>query len=56
MKSVKLNGKPYDKAYLTHSDLMAGGTIEFEMSSKPNRKRCIAPETKPYSMSDEAEI
>ncbi len=56
VKSVKLNGKPYDKAYLTHSDLMAGGTIEFEMSSKPNRKRCIAPETKPYSMSDEAEI
>ena len=53
IKSVKLNGKPYDKTYFTHSDLMAGGTIEFEMAAKPNRSRGIAPETKPYSLSDE---
>ena len=56
VKSVKFNGKPYNKAYLTHDDLMAGGTLEFEMASKPNRKRCLAPETKPYSLSDETEI
>ena len=34
IKSVKLNGKPYDKAYITHSDLMAGGKLEFQMSSR----------------------
>ena len=52
IKSVKLNGKPYDKAYITHSDLMAGGKLEFEMSSKPNKRRCISADTKPYSLSD----
>ena len=53
IKAVKLNGKPYDKAYITHSDLLAGGTLDFEMSSKPNKRRCISPDTKPYSLSDE---
>ncbi|MDE6528135.1 MAG: glycoside hydrolase family 92 protein, partial [Muribaculaceae bacterium] len=53
IKSVKLNGKPYDKTYITHGDLMAGGTLEFEMTSKPNRKRCLSAASKPYSLSDE---
>ena len=53
VKSVKLNGKPYDKTYLTHADLMAGGTLEFDMASKPNKRRGIAPDTKPYSLSAE---
>ena len=51
VKEVKLNGKPYDKLYLTHSDIMAGGTLEFFMSSTPNKKRCITT-GKPYSLSD----
>ena len=51
VKAVKLNGKPYDKLYLTHADIMAGGTLEFVMSSTPNKKRCITS-GKPYSLSD----
>lgn len=51
VKEVKLNGKTYDKLYLTHSDIMQGGTLEFVMSSSPNRKRCITT-GKPYSLSD----
>lgn len=31
-----LNGKPYDKAYITHTDINAGGTLVFEMGSTPN--------------------
>ena len=50
-RQVKLNGKPYDKLYLTHADIMAGGTLEFVMSSTPNKKRCIKT-GKPYSLSD----
>jgi predicted alpha-1,2-mannosidase len=38
IQSVRLNGKPYDKTYLTHDDIMAGGTIEFTMGDMPNRK------------------
>ena len=47
---VRLNGKPYTKLYLTHADILAGGTLEFVMSSKPNKKRGLKPEDKPYSM------
>ena len=51
VKEVRLNGKPYDKLYLTHADIMAGGTLEFVMSPTPNKKRCITT-GKPYSLSD----
>lgn len=37
IKSVKLNGKPYTKAFITYQDIMKGGMLEFEMSSKPNK-------------------
>lgn len=52
VKEVRLNGKRYDKAYITHDDIMNGGTLEFVMSDRPNKSRCIKPETKPYSLSD----
>ena len=51
VKEVRLNGKTYDKLYLTHSDIMQGGTLEFVMSSTPNKKRCVTT-GKPYSLSD----
>ena len=51
VKEVRLNGKLYDKLYLTHADIMAGGTLEFVMSATPNKKRCITT-GKPYSLSD----
>lgn len=31
VKSVKLNGKPYKKNYITHADILRGGTLEFVM-------------------------
>lgn len=52
VKEVRLNGTRYDKAYITHDDIMNGGTLEFVMSDRPNKSRCIKPETKPYSLSD----
>ena len=50
VKRVLLNGKPYSKTYITHADLVAGGTLEFIMDSKPNKKRGLAAEDKPYSL------
>ncbi|MEO8786786.1 MAG: glycoside hydrolase domain-containing protein, partial [Chitinophagaceae bacterium] len=38
IQSIKLNGKPYQKLYITHADMVKGGTLEFEMGSKPNQK------------------
>jgi len=34
VKSVKLDGKPYDKKTISHADIMRGATLEFEMYSK----------------------
>lgn len=47
VKSMKLNGTPYKKSFITHSDLVNGGELVFEMSNKPN-KNSSAYE-KPYS-------
>jgi predicted alpha-1,2-mannosidase len=37
IKKVLLNGKPYDAAYIDHTTIMAGGTLEFIMSDIPNK-------------------
>ncbi|MDO4164206.1 MAG: GH92 family glycosyl hydrolase [Bacteroides sp.] len=35
IRSVKLNGRPYDKSYITHEQIMDGSVFEFEMTSVP---------------------
>jgi putative alpha-1,2-mannosidase len=49
---VRLNGKPLTQAYLTHQQLLQGGTLEFDMSSHPNKKLFQSPNSKPYSLSE----
>ena len=34
IQNIKLNGQPYDKAWLDHADIVAGGTLEIEMGNK----------------------
>ena len=50
VRSVRLNGKPLSRLYLTHEELTKGCTLEFEMSERPNRKRGLSPADKPYSL------
>ena len=38
IQSISLNGKPYNKLYIKHAEIMKGGTLEFEMGSKPQKK------------------
>ncbi len=47
VKSIKLNGNSYNKSFITHSDIVNGGELVFEMSSKPNKKS--SSYQKPYS-------
>ena len=35
IKSCKLNGKPLNRCWLRHGEIIGGGTLEFEMTSKP---------------------
>ncbi|MCL6267084.1 GH92 family glycosyl hydrolase [Flagellimonas myxillae] len=36
IQSVKLNGAPLERSYITHKELMAGGKLEFFMGPEPN--------------------
>lgn len=51
VKSIKLNGKPYTKAYITYDDIKDGAELAFEMTSTPNKKRIFSEDEKPYSLS-----
>ena len=35
--SVTLNGKPLDRAFLRHEEIMAGGELHFTMQAQPNK-------------------
>ena len=50
IKSCKLNGKPLDRCWLHHSEIVDGGTLEFEMGPKPTAWATAGP--LPPSMSD----
>ena len=55
IQSAKLNGKPWDKPWLSHADLGLGGQLEFEMGPAPNEKWGSALRDAPPSMSAPAE-
>ena len=38
IQSAKLNGEPYNKSWITHQEIVNGGTLVFEMGSKPNKE------------------
>lgn len=38
VQKVLLNGKPLNRRYITHAEIMNGGTLSFYMSAKPVRK------------------
>lgn len=47
--SMTVNGRPYDRNYLEHTELIKGGSIVYQMQAKPNRKRGISDKALPYS-------
>ena len=51
VNSLTLNGKPYSKNYIKHSDLMQGAQFVYNMSAKPNYSRGTAESDAPYSFS-----
>jgi predicted alpha-1,2-mannosidase len=50
IQSATLNGKPYTKNFITHNDLIKGGTLKLEMSNKPNEQRGLSADDKPFSL------
>ena len=54
IQSAELNGQPLSRNWITHAEIIAGGTLRFVMGPKPNLSRGIAPADKPYSLSPPA--
>lgn len=50
IQTVKLNGKVYDKSYISYADLIKGGKLEFEMGFKPSSKFGVAKDSRPISV------
>ena len=38
IQSAQLNGKPLNKPWFTHQDLLAGGELIFQMELRPNKE------------------
>ncbi|WP_225583140.1 GH92 family glycosyl hydrolase [Pseudoxanthomonas sp. PXM02] len=49
--SVTLNGKPLERTYLEHADILAGGELRFTMQAAPDKIPAGGRLALPYSMS-----
>ena len=49
--AVTLNGKPLDRVYLRHADILAGGELHFTMQAEPNKTWGTAISSRPAAMS-----
>ncbi|HTL07345.1 MAG TPA: GH92 family glycosyl hydrolase [Chitinophagaceae bacterium] len=49
IQRVRLNGRPYTKAYLLHNDIMRGGELIIEMGPRPSASWGVAVKDRPHS-------
>ncbi|WP_207423270.1 GH92 family glycosyl hydrolase [Desertivirga brevis] len=56
VKKVNLNGKVYDKNWISHAAILNGGKLNVEMQSEPNKSRGTGQSSVPYSYSLEASV
>ncbi|MBN8807264.1 MAG: GH92 family glycosyl hydrolase [Sphingomonas sp.] len=49
--SVSLNGNALSRVFITHDEIMAGGTLRFAMAARPNLMWGRDKNARPYSMS-----
>jgi predicted alpha-1,2-mannosidase len=49
IQSVRWNGQPWTRSWISHAELVAGGTLEFEMSDTPNMQFGAALQDRPPS-------
>jgi putative alpha-1,2-mannosidase len=49
--AVTLNGKPLDRVYLHHAEILAGGELHFSMQAEPNNDWGKGDAARPAAMS-----
>ncbi|MDF0541250.1 GH92 family glycosyl hydrolase [Sphingobium sp. H39-3-25] len=52
---VLLNGRPLERSYVRHSEILAGGELRFTMQGEPNKAWGRSAAARPYSMSGRAQ-
>ncbi|TKC03981.1 GH92 family glycosyl hydrolase [Pedobacter frigoris] len=53
VQSLKYNGSVHSKNWLSHSDLLKGAVLDFDMTATPNKTRGTKEADFPYSLSTE---
>ncbi len=48
--NAQLSGKPFTRNFLTHKEIVGGGTLKLKMADKPNTSRGTKNSDLPYSM------
>lgn len=43
IQSARLDGKPLNRAWITHAEIVRGGTLEFDLGPRPNRAWATGP-------------
>ncbi|HSU50709.1 MAG TPA: GH92 family glycosyl hydrolase, partial [Segetibacter sp.] len=56
VQSLQLNGKPYNKNWISHSEVEKGGTMNFTMSATPQKTRGTTEQSFPYSFSKDEQV
>ena len=56
VQSVKLNGKPLERSYITFEEVYNGGTLEFTMTDQPNSTWATQPENCPVVRIDKEQV
>ena len=51
--SMKVNGREQDRTFLTYDELAAGASVDFAMTSVPDKSRATSAWARPYSFSRE---
>ena len=49
IQSVQLNGRPYDQSYISHADIVNGGTLVITMGNNPNKDFGTNMDSRPKS-------
>ncbi len=51
IREASLNGAPFTKSYLTHDEILKGGSLNFRMGDTPDKERGTKKQDRPYSLS-----
>jgi predicted alpha-1,2-mannosidase len=51
--ALRIDGKPVERNWLTHAELLRGATLDYRMAARPNLRRGSTEADAPYSMSND---